>query len=212
MSELDNWLNEGLSESVAKAEAGLRPPAQPAPETTLTGYIDPAAGTYINPSAPAPPAAAGPQGPKSLSSMGITKGGVIRNPNTKRRTQTNNPVTNPRAPSKTVKAPTPEEDLRADNPALAFPTLMTGMDVDAMKPRNGAVEQPPPAPASAAPPPAPPPPVPSGFNYQSTVAQLLERAIKNGGTYIFSNEHIPTATSTFVIAVEVRPRASKAPA
>jgi hypothetical protein len=142
--------------------------------------------------------------------MGITKGGVIRNPNTKRRTQTNNPVTNPRAPSKTVKAPTQEEDLRAENPALAFPTLMTGMDADAMKPSNGAVEQPPPASA-----PAPPPPAPAqvpGFNYQSTVAQLLERAIKNGGTYIFSNEHIPTATSTFVIAIEVRPRASKAPA
>jgi hypothetical protein len=188
MSELDNWLNEGLSESVAKAEAALTPPTA---------------------AAPPPPAAPGPRGGlKPLSTMGITKGGVIRNPNTKRRTQTNNPVTNPRAPSKTVNAPTPEEDLRADNPALAFPTLMTGMDVDAMKPRNGAVEQPPPAPA--APPAAPQ--VPSGFNYQSTVAQLLERAIKNGGTYIFSNEHIPTATSTFVIAVEVRPRASKAPA
>jgi hypothetical protein len=141
--------------------------------------------------------------------MGITKGGVIRNSNTKRRTQASNPITNPRAPSKTVKAPTPEEDLRAGNPALAFPSLMTGMDVDAMKPSNGTVEQPAPS-APVAPPPVPPQ-VRAGFNYQSTVAQLLERAIKNGGTYIFSNEHIPSASSTFVIAVEVRPRASRAP-
>jgi hypothetical protein len=184
MSDLDKWLNEGLSESVAKAEAELTPV----------------------PAAPPSPPAVSPKGPRTLSSMGITKGGVIRNPNTKRRSQTSNPVTNPRPPSKTVKAPTQEEDLRAENPALAFPSLMTGMDVDAMKSSNGAVEQPPPPPQAPAPAAAPP------LTYQSTVAQLLERAIKNGGTYHFSNEHVPSATSTFVISIEVRPRASRAPA
>ena len=123
-----------------------------------------------------------PKGP--VSAQGIGRGGVIRNPNTKRRTQLNNPLTNPRKPSngKSAPTPTPEEDFLAEHPALAMPSVMTTMDVNARKPA--------PAPTAAvedvqqvvADPDAEQP-----LSYETTLGQLLARAIKRGGSFRFQN-------------------------
>jgi hypothetical protein len=158
--DLDAWLNADVANDVAKATSGS---------------------PVVN-----------PQG-KGLGKFGITRGGVIRNPNTKKVTMTSNPVATPKTTkigmTKAVKAPTPEEDFKAEHPALAIPTVMTGMDMDTQK-RNGAVVSSQPAPAPV----APEQPVP--VTYGSTLKDLLNLAVAAGGMLHF-------ATSEFVVSIQI---------
>jgi hypothetical protein len=204
-SDIDRWLNEGLKESVAR-------------ETGTNGVTDPPP-SPVQPSAqaqaPGPPTKA----PKSLSTLGIGRGGVIRNKTTKILTQPDNPVTNPRPSrdqrttnAKSVPPPDPLSELAATNPALAVPSMFTGMDIDVSK-----KPQPRPAPAQEkvitdAPPPLPPVPAQAaprqGFSFTTTIRELLEEAVRQR-TLEFNIE-----TERYVISIAVLPKtqASKAPA
>jgi hypothetical protein len=161
--DLDAWLNADVANDVAKASAG-----QP---------LVPVANDKA----------------KGLGKFGITRGGVIRNPNTKKVTMTSNPVATPKTTkvgmTKAVKAPTPEEDFKAEHPALAIPTVMTGMDMDTVK-RNGAEVSSQPAPAPV----APGQPVP--VTYQSTLRDLLNLAVASGGILHFG-------TGEFVLSIQI---------
>jgi len=167
--DLEKWLNEGLKESVEAAAQADAAPTQPvAPQTNGEVKKTP-----------------------SLAKQGINvKGGVIRNPNTKRRTQLNNPLTNPRRPSKNV--PTEEEDKRAEligqHPGLAIPSIMTGMDSDTRK----EPEQPTEVQQAA----GEAPMAPAQLSYDTTLRELLQRALRAGGTMHWGN-------SRFVISIQV---------
>lgn len=186
--DLDSWLNDGVGDDVAKAQGQSAPAPEP---------VQPP----VNP-------ATKPAKPPSLKNIGIGRGGVIRNPNTKRVTLTGNTVTNPKPsklPAKIVKEPTPEEDFKAEHPALAFPSVMTGMDLDTEKrPSNGAVEAP------SQPPPAPPLSQPAQaaahlstpVSYESTLRQLLQLALDNGGTLHFG-------TAEFIVSIQITAPASR---
>lgn len=173
--DLDAWLNADVASDVAKAEGQASSVPSAAPVAPVQ---DPKA--------------------KGLAKFGITRGGVIRNPTTKKVTMLSNPVANPKPPmnkapamTKGVKAPTPEEELRAQNPGLAIPTIMTGMDMDTQK-RNGkadsAKEEPVPASATHS------EPVP--VTYQSTLKDLLLLAVASGGTLHFG-------TGEFVLSIQI---------
>lgn len=165
--ELDAWLNADVAGDVAKS-TGTPNLAVPMP-----GEQPPA-----NPNA------------KGLSKFGITRGGVIRNPNTKKVTVTNNPVASPKTQkplvTKTVKAPTPQEDLAAEHPALAIPTVLTGMDMDTQKSNGAATEAHAPAPSTQ--------PVP--VTYDSTLKDLLLLAVASGGILHFG-------TGEFVLSIQI---------
>lgn len=175
--ELERWLNEGLKESVEAAAHEQEPLPEPtaaAPQTN--GEVHKVV---------------------SLSKQGIGRGGVIRNPNTKRRTQLNNPVADPRpakSPNRPANAPTPESDAHAEligkAPALAVPSIMTGMDVNTEKP----VEQPTEIVHQVKEDPNKSEPVP--ISYDMTLREVLQRTIKAGGTMQWGN-------SRWVISVQV---------
>lgn len=175
----DDWVNAGLAEAVAASVAKARTssvPNQPSSDRTIT---ESPMSTQTSPSvAQTLPT----KGPRSLSALGVdVKGGVIRNKSTKIKTYADNPVANPR-PSpdqrqlrgKAVPAPDPLSDLKASNPALAAPTLFTGMDVDVnRKTQARPTEVPPPAHQAPA-------PAPAMQEFQptmdTTIRQLLEQA------------------------------------
>jgi hypothetical protein len=192
-----------MAADVAKASGT---PAEPAPETTLTGYINPSAGAYVNHSAPAAPASQTPRTAQTSlqKTFGIGPGGVIRDPKTKKVTLTGNTVTNPKPSklglTKTTQPPTLEEELQAEHPALAIPSIMTGMDMDTVKPKNGA--------ASAEPPPSVdvPKPVQTGqpmpVTYESTLRELLMLAYNSGGVLHFG-------TGEFVLSIQLTAPALK---
>jgi hypothetical protein len=171
--DLDAWLNADVESDVAKAEG----------QASLV------------PSAATPLPVQNPQA-KGLGKFGITRGGVIRNPNTKKVTMLNNPVANPHpqkppAMTKAVKAPTPEEELKAQNPGLAIPTIMTGMDMDTQKRNGRAAGEPNPVPAAA-----PQAGQPMPVTYQSTLKDLLLLAVASGGTLHFG-------TGEFVLSIQI---------
>jgi hypothetical protein len=179
--DLDEWLQSDVAADVAKAKAN---------EAALPT----------------------PQGPRSAQTslgktFGIGRGGVIRNPNTKKVTLSGNTVANPKPSklglTKTANPPTPEEDLQAEHPALVIPSIMTGMDMDTVKPRNGA------APAES--PPSvdvPKAPVQTGqpmpVTYNSTLRELLMLAYNSGGVLHFG-------TGEFVLSIQLTAPASKSP-
>jgi len=166
----DDYLNASVAEDVAKAAAQAAS-APAAASSTIASNGQPAAG----PKAKTP----------SLSTLGIGRGGVIRNNSTVRRSQTSNPVTNPRpAPKvafsagvKSGSEPTPEEEAAALNPALAFPSMLTGMDNATQVTELGAAEQP-------------------QVTHASTLAELILLAQKLGG-------NLSLRTSRFVLSVQV---------
>jgi hypothetical protein len=119
-----------------------------------------------------------PKGQVAAKSFG--RGGIIRNPNTKRRVQTSpNQITDPRRPitsnGRAAPVPTKEEDFLAENPVLAMPSVLTDMDVNARNPDPPKVQE---APSEDAEQP---------LSYETTLGQLLNRAIKRGGTFKFQN-------------------------
>lgn len=129
------------------------------------------------------------------------RGGIIRNPTTKKVTMLSNPVNNPK-PSKlgmtqSVGAPTPEEELAAEHPALAIPSIMTGMDMDTVK-KNGTAPKPEPAPATQGVQTGQPMPV----TYDSTLGELLRLAFNYGGTLNFG-------TGEFVLSIQLTVPAAK---
>lgn len=171
--ELDAWLNADVAADVAKAEgrASSVPSAAPSP-----AVVDP--------------------GAKGLAKFGIGRGGIIRNPNTKKVTMTSNPVADPQLNPqlrklnvKSAPVPTPEEDFKAEHPALAIPTVMTGMDMDTVK-RNGRVTETT----------LPPAPVATGqavpVTYDSTLKDLLNLAVATGGKLHFG-------TGEFVLSIQI---------
>jgi hypothetical protein len=161
MSEFEDWLEQGLDESLAKAKGVPEPAPAAAPEA--------------------------PKKPKSLSSLGIGKGGIIRNPNTKRRTMTDNPVANPqkRKPT-TPEEPTEEDELKANNPALAIPTMLTGMDLNT---KNGTPE-----------------PEPIRVLFSTTVGELIQMAREHGGNISVANK-----TCTLEVQLPVGKSAGSSP-
>jgi hypothetical protein len=108
----------------------------------------------------------------------LGRGGTITNPATKRVVQTSNPLTNPKPSSKQGKgrAPTPEEELRAQNPALAFPSVLNSMDLDVDKRTLETEPEPEPQRASL------------GLGYNATIAQLIDHAKRKGGYAEIGNE------------------------
>lgn len=171
--DLERWLNEGLAEAVA-------------------GVPEP------------PPAPAAAQGPK----RNTKHGGVVRSTTTRVLSgQIANPVANPKAPAqaarpvKTVAPPTPEEELKAENPALAIPSMMTGMDYDSRK--NGARPNPNSFVESA---PNPTPEVAEApLSWATTLKDLYDRTVRRGGLYHVGN-------SMVVVSVQkLKPRALSVP-
>lgn len=155
-SDLDAWLNADVANDVAKASS--HPGSEPAQP-----------------------------GAKGLAKFGITRGGVIRNPKTKKITLTSSSVvTQKPLVTKTVKAPTPEEDFKAEHPHLAIPTVLTGMDMDAQKSNGAATEAEAPAPAAQALP----------VTYDSTLKDLLLLAVASGGILHFG-------TGEFVLSIQI---------
>jgi hypothetical protein len=146
-NDLDDWLND------------LSPPAEENKPPSLLEMPNP----EIKKSAP-------------LATGKLGRGGVIRNSTTKRVSQTNNPVNTPKPPSRQGKGgtePTPEQEARALNPALAFPSVLIGMDVDVDK-----------RVAESAPKLTETP----GFSYSTTIGQLLQQAHQSGGKIDVGNE------------------------
>jgi len=177
----DEELFAGLEQSV-KAATGFKAPATPTNGAK----------------APSPAPEEQTKGPKSLSKQGIGRGGIIRNPTTKRRQQLNNPVTNPKPPSTSggsVPASTPDQELKASNPALAFPSVMTGMDMDMRRAETAKpqeVEAPPAPPQKA----WAPPPEADDIPMTTTLVELLVRAAKLDGKY-----HV--GKPEFVVTVQI---------
>lgn len=167
--DIDAWLNADVAADVAKS-TGIPNLATPMP-------------------GPQPPVQN--PGAKGLGKFGITRGGVIRNPNTKKVTlSSSNPVADPKLNPqlrklKSAPTPTPEEDFKAEHPALAIPTVMTGMDMDTQK-RNGTPPE--------ASPVAQGQPVP--VTYQSTLKDLLNLALASGGILHFG-------TGEFVLSIQI---------
>lgn len=194
----EDWVNAGLAEAVAASVAK-------------------AAGATVKVTNPAPNLSPSPtQGGKSLSTIGVNvRGGVIRNQSTKITTQTDNPLTNPRpsrdqraavAGAKTVPAPDPLSELKASNPALAAPSLFTGMDVDV-----GRKTQPSSTIAAPPPPRQGPTPAPAMKEFQptmdTTIRQLLEQArLQADGIYNVVSD------GRFVIKTTLVTQASRVPA
>jgi hypothetical protein len=177
--DLDAWLQSDMAADVAKA-SGVPPSPAPAAQTPRSAE-------------------------KSLQkTFGIGRGGVIRNPATKKVTVTGNTVTNPKPSklglTKTAQPPTPEEDLAAEHPALAIPSIMTGMDMDTGKPKNGA------APAEPQDVPKVVKPVQTGqpmpVTYDSTLRELLMLAFNSGGILHFG-------TGEFVLSIQLTTPAAK---
>jgi hypothetical protein len=185
MSEnIDDWLSEGLG---TPAPAAPATPAAPAPRPRTPPPPTSALFATARPTAPAKPVAPSPAQRIPTPSRG--KGGLIRNQSTKVVTQTSNPVTNPRRPKgRVMDAPTAEEELRAENPAVAIPTLMTGMDVDANKPKQAPVQQQLPPAAQ---------PVQRVVTGETTLKQMVEWAAENGGSWNIGNNN-------FVCTIRIR--------
>jgi hypothetical protein len=176
--DIERWLNEGLAEAVA----GI-------PST-------PPAAKQMPPALPQPTV-------KSKASHG----GVVRNTTTRVLSgEVNNPVANPKTsdraatPVKTVANPTPAEELNAENPALAIPTIMTGMDhgphANGRPNPNAFVESMP----------NPRPEVHEApLSWATTLKDLFDRAVRRGGIYHVGN-------SLFVLSIQrLKPRELKVP-
>jgi hypothetical protein len=170
-ADLDDLLNASL-------EAALKnqpPPPPPARELTL--FPGPPTGVGVPPKPEAPPAK-----PKSLASMGISRGGVVRNASTVHRTQLDNPVNNPRpntpAGAKTAKASAIDQnDLP---PEFGIPgTIMTGMDANLEERAKERIEE-----------------AQNPITMQSSLADLLQRAVAKGGTWRF-------ATPRFILEITI---------
>jgi hypothetical protein len=198
--DIDKWLNAGVADELAAARA-------------VSNGQPPAPVTSSSPS-PAPSSPSSPNKPPSLANRGVNiRGGVIRNETTKIRSQVQNPVTNPR-PSpdqrtlkgKNIPPPDPVSEFKAANPALAVPSVFTGMDIDLNKKVSPA-----PAPVqeklvSSVAPPLTAAAAPAGtvVSFDTTVRQLVELAQgqPNGTLHI--------ATGRFVLSVGIL-KASKSP-
>lgn len=175
---LDDWLEEGLENAVHPT-----PVPAPKPESRF-----PTVPSGVGVKKEQPQAAAADK-PKTLADMGITRGGVVRNPSTVVRTQLENPVTNARPNAKVAK---PSVLDSADlPPEFGVPgTLMTSMDADLeqrAKDRINAVTLPKvPEPANNRKP----------ISFESTLKELLAAAISNEGT-------LRLATANFVIEIQI---------
>jgi hypothetical protein len=169
----DDWLNEGLEESVRKAKEA--PPRTVFP-TGPTGV-----GVPAKPEAP-------PAKPKSLQTLGIGRGGVVRNASTVARSQLNNPVANPK---RSVKSSILDKaDL---TPEFGVPPLMSGMDAnfeERAKEKAQGVLPAPPAPVQDEPPPQ------KMTTMRSTLRELIESARTNGGT-------LKIGTRQFSLEIEI---------
>src|SRR5262245_15337725 len=111
---MDDWLNEGLEESMKKAAQ------TPAPPKTI--FPGPPTGNGV-PVKPAPP----PAKVKSLETLGIGKGGIVRNASTTVLSALNNPVANPK------KAPLRQSSILDSaelTPEFGVPPLMGEMDAN----------------------------------------------------------------------------------
>lgn len=156
--DLENWLNEGLEESVKKA-------AQ-APPRTVFPTVPSGIGVPPKPAAPAPK-------PKTLQSLGIGRGGVVRNASTVARTHLNNPVANPKQPT-AVSSILDQADL---TPEFGVPTLLSGMDANLEERAKEKAQQILPA----APVEREPAPTEKMATYNSTLRDLLDIARTNHG-------------------------------
>jgi hypothetical protein len=159
---MDDWFNEGLDQVVSKT-------TQTPPRTLFPTVPN---GTGVPPK-PEPPA----QKPKSLASLGISQGGIVRNATTVVRTQLQNPVANPKGVGTRTSTILDRADLP---PEFGVPTLMQTMDVDLGERAKAKAEQVlPTQPAEEAPSAA----APKFVTMRSTLAELIEVARLNGGIY-----------------------------
>ncbi len=206
MSTIDDFLEEGLEIAVAHAN-GVPIPAPTVvhpPTTELfapTKRPEPPISVLGPPTQPAPTPI-----PRSLPPNRVrNRGGVIRNPSPKITVQTSNPITNPKRSSssqsrgKVIEPLSTEEEamqeFRAQNPGVSVPTLMTGMDVNAAKPKSATqVQQSQPEKPSTQQPGQPKP-----LGYETTLRQIIQMALDNGGAYNVGN-------SRFVLTVKIHPQ------
>lgn len=205
-SNIDDWINEGVEEAVAQV-AGPPPAPAPQPVAPRTPAYSPSLLTPTKPTRPITPVATSPTQVAQSPSRGSApnrvrnRGGVITNPATKIITQTSNPITNPRRPTgqlrgKTVEAlPADQEEVQefmARNPGVVVPSLLMGMDVNATKPPAPVAAPVLQAPQQPAQQPSPGQPV----SFDSTLRQLLELALQNGGSWNIAH-------SKFVVTVKI---------
>jgi hypothetical protein len=159
-SNLDDELNAGLEESVKQA---LQSPRTQFP-TVPSGIGIP----------PKPEPTAPKQ--KSLATLGISKGGVVRNSSTIVRSQLNNPIANPKsvATAKSSILDRPDSNL---TPEFGVSPLMTGMDDDLGERAKRKAE----SVLPAAPPIDPEPAAPKMATMRSTLQELLAIARAGDG-------------------------------
>lgn len=159
---MDDWLNEGLDQSVKKAA-----------QTPKTVFPTVPTGVGV-PQKPASP----PQKPKSLEGIGIGRGGVVRNSTTVVRSSLNNPIATPKNVKSRQSSIIDSTDLP---PEFGVPTIMREMDANLEEVTKeklahpGRTEQVLPA--------APPDELPAQkmITMHSTLGELLEMARNNSG-------------------------------
>lgn len=158
--EMEDWLNQGLEESVEKAVN--------APPRTIFPTVPSGVGVPK-------PQIQQQDKPKSLQTIGISKGGVVRNASTVVRQQLNNPVANPKANS----GKSSIIDRAELTPEFGVPTLMRGMDANLEEEAKEKLEQ---ALPSAPPPPTDKPPAQKMITLRTSLHELLEFARLEGGS------------------------------
>lgn len=172
---LDDWLNEPVEAEVKKAVAA-------APRTQFPG-VPTGAGV------PAKPEPA-PEKQKSLATLGITKGGVVRNATTTARSQLNNPIANPKPPSTRASSILDrgiEGGLLKEAPGIGVPAMMSEMDVNLEQRAKDRADR-----AQGVLPAAPadePPPREKLATMHSSLEELIEIArINNGALRIVTRD------------------------
>jgi hypothetical protein len=181
-ASMDDWLNEGIEDSLAKASA--QSPPRTAFPTVPSGI-----GVPAKPE-PAPPK------PKTLATLGIGRGGVVRNATTTVRSKLNNPVANPKSAqtrSASVLDSGADGGLLKEAPEIGVPSLLTEMDADFEKSAKDRVAQVLPAPPAS----DQPPEQEKTVTMRSTLEELIALARANAGS-------LEIGTRQFSLSLEIK--------
>lgn len=161
---IDDFLEQGLAEALHKAVPPREEPDSLFPRLSSSPKKPLSAEENSVPK--------NPSSQKSLASMGITRGGVVRNASTVHRTVLNNPAARVNRPSAQPQQTKPSDVLDSADltPEFGSPTLVTGMDIDLEKRAAARVAV-------------------AGITMDSTLKELLEHAMQNNGSLRLGANH-----------------------